>query len=49
MDLAPFAAIDPCGYPGMSVTQTTDLGLEFSVETAGKRLATLLLNKLENA
>lgn len=49
MDLAPFAAINPCGYPGMAVTQTKNLGLEFSVETAGKRLATLLLNKLENA
>ncbi len=22
MDLAPFAAIDPCGYPGLAVTQT---------------------------
>jgi lipoyl(octanoyl) transferase len=27
MDLAPFAAIDPCGYPGLRVTQTRDLGL----------------------
>src|SRR5258708_12616773 len=22
MDLAPFSAIDPCGYPGLAVTQT---------------------------
>ena len=27
MDLAPFAAIDPCGYPGLRVTQMKDLGL----------------------
>jgi lipoyl(octanoyl) transferase len=27
MDLSPFAAIDPCGYPGLRVTQTRDLGL----------------------
>ena len=24
MDLAPFAAIDPCGYPGLAVTQLSD-------------------------
>ena len=28
MDLAPFLAIDPCGYPGLAVTQTRDLGIE---------------------
>ena len=27
MDLAPFAAIDPCGYPGLRVTQTRALGI----------------------
>jgi len=27
MDLAPFSAIDPCGYPGLQVTQMRDLGL----------------------
>src|SRR6185503_10112880 len=26
MDLAPFRAIDPCGYPGLAVTQTKSLG-----------------------
>jgi lipoyl(octanoyl) transferase len=26
-DVAPFDAIDPCGYPGMRVTRTRDLGL----------------------
>ena len=27
MDLAPFADIDPCGYPGLAVTQLGDLGV----------------------
>jgi len=49
MDLAPFAAIDPCGYPGLAVTQTRDLGFEFSVATAGARLADILARKLEGA
>jgi lipoyl(octanoyl) transferase len=49
MDLAPFAAIDPCGYPGLAVTQTRNAGFDFSVESAGKRLASLLTERLENA
>ena len=49
MDLAPFAAINPCGYPGLAVTQTRALGLPYTVETAGERLAGLLLEKLEHA
>ena len=28
MDLAPFSAINPCGYQGMAVTQLRDLGIE---------------------
>jgi len=27
MDLQPFARINPCGYPGMAVTQTRDQGI----------------------
>jgi len=27
MDLSPFTAIDPCGYQGLQVTQTRDLGI----------------------
>jgi lipoyl(octanoyl) transferase len=49
MDLAPFAAIDPCGYPGLAVTRTRDLGFDFSVSTAGARLAQILAEKLEHA
>ena len=27
MDLSPFSAINPCGYPGLEVTQLVDLGV----------------------
>lgn len=49
MDLAPFAAIDPCGYPGLRVTQTRDLGMKESLEEIGNKLAALLVEKLEHA
>ncbi len=32
MDLLPFAAIDPCGYPGLRVTQTKDLGIAVTAD-----------------
>lgn len=46
MDLAPFADIDPCGYPGLAVTQLSDLGVARTVETAGGELAPLLAANL---
>jgi lipoyl(octanoyl) transferase len=49
MDLSPFFAIDPCGYPGLAVTQLRDLGLRQSVQAAGERLAGLLLKGIEDA
>jgi lipoyl(octanoyl) transferase len=49
MDLAPFAAIDPCGMPGLKVTQTRDLGLAFSTGSAGAKLAEILSGLLQNA
>jgi len=39
MDLAPFAAIDPCGYPGLEVTHTRALGIAGSPAEIGERLA----------
>lgn len=39
MDLLPFLAIDPCGYPGLAVTQTRDLGVNANVDEVGERLA----------
>jgi lipoyl(octanoyl) transferase len=38
MDLRPFADIDPCGYPGLAVTQLADFGVERSVAAAGAEL-----------
>jgi lipoyl(octanoyl) transferase len=32
MDLSPFDAIDPCGYPGLRVTQTKDLGIAVTAD-----------------
>jgi lipoyl(octanoyl) transferase len=49
MDLSPFAAIDPCGYPGLAVTQLRDLGLPETVESAGAKLARHLVNRIEHA
>ena len=47
MDLAPFSDIDPCGYPGLAVTQLRDLGVVHSVGEAGAQLAPILAARLE--
>jgi lipoyl(octanoyl) transferase len=39
MDLSPFAAIDPCGYPGLAVTQLKDLGVSDSAQRVSHELA----------
>jgi lipoyl(octanoyl) transferase len=39
MDLAPFSDIDPCGYPGLAVTQVADFGVRIPVDDAGRALA----------
>jgi lipoyl(octanoyl) transferase len=39
MDLSPFMAIDPCGYPGLAVTQLRDLGVTISPELVSQALA----------
>jgi lipoyl(octanoyl) transferase len=49
MDLSPFSSIDPCGYPGLAVTQTRDIGMKETLATLGERLAVLLAEKIENA
>jgi lipoyl(octanoyl) transferase len=46
MDLAPFAAINPCGYPGMRVTQCRDLGVRLSQPQAEHVLARALLESI---
>ena len=47
MDLSPFHAINPCGYPGLQVTQTRDLGINASLDTLCEELARHLLRQLE--
>ena len=49
MDLSPFSAIDPCGYPGLPVTQTRDLGLPDTSAVMGEKLATRVIHHLEHA
>jgi len=49
MDLTPFSAINPCGYPGLQVTQTRDLGMEDGKDVLGTKLADILIGKLEHA
>jgi lipoyl(octanoyl) transferase len=49
MDLSPFGAIEPCGYPGLAVTQLRDLGIAGTVESIGEELAHLLVKRIEDA
>ena len=46
MNLAPFADIDPCGYPGLAVTQLADFSVERTVTQAGDELAPILAQHL---
>lgn len=46
MDLSPFHAINPCGYPGLAVTQMRDLGIADSAELVGTRVTQHLLRAL---
>jgi len=48
MDLAPFAAINPCGYPGLRVTQTRDLGIDDGLEALSVNLCEKLKARLFN-
>jgi lipoyl(octanoyl) transferase len=49
MDLTPFGAIDPCGFPGLQVTQTKDLGFSEKISAMGRKLAEALIARIENA
>lgn len=46
MDLSPFRSIDPCGFPGLAVTQARDLGIRDSMESLGEKLARHLVQAL---
>lgn len=47
MDLAPFSDIDPCGYPGLAVTQTSAHGVAAGVRELGEALAHRIAQLLE--
>jgi lipoyl(octanoyl) transferase len=47
MDLSPFHAIDPCGYPGLKVTQLRELGIAEGVGTASAKLARAVVQRLD--
>jgi lipoyl(octanoyl) transferase len=47
MDLSPFSAINPCGYAGMAVTQTKDLGIALTPPQAAEALTRHLIAQLE--
>lgn len=49
MDLSPFQAINPCGYAGMPVTQTQDLGVSLSMTHIAEVLLRHLTQLLEQA
>jgi len=46
MNLAPFNDIDPCGYPGLAVTQLADFGVARTVAQAGEELTPFLRAEL---
>ena len=46
MDLTPFSYIDPCGYPGQTVTQLADLGVRRGLAVTGADLLTQLSGEL---
>lgn len=47
MDLSPFTAINPCGYAGLKVIQTTDLNVPLTPDQAGEQLSQHLLLQLD--
>ena len=49
MDLTPFDDIDPCGFPGMRVTQIAELTTAPSLIDAGATLAPLLFDRIARA
>ncbi|MET0007559.1 MAG: lipoyl(octanoyl) transferase LipB [Candidatus Thiodiazotropha sp. 6PLUC9] len=46
MDLEPFSRINPCGYPGLQVTQLADLNIDADLPSLGRELAQHLAERL---
>ena len=47
MDLSPFSRIDPCGYPGLRVTQMKELGFSQTPPIVGERLVQRVVETLD--
>ncbi|MBC7779644.1 MAG: lipoyl(octanoyl) transferase LipB [Proteobacteria bacterium] len=47
MDLSPFAGIDPCGFPGLAVTQTKALGIDQPADLLARHLAEVFIVLLQ--
>jgi lipoyl(octanoyl) transferase len=47
MDLSPFHAINPCGFPGLAVTQMRDLDIGCTTQHAGNLLTQHLMRILQ--
>jgi lipoyl(octanoyl) transferase len=48
MDLSPFSMINPCGYPGMRVTQLADHGVMQPLDTTTRRFQAHFEHLLDN-
>jgi len=46
METEPFSRINPCGYPGLTVTQVSELGCDTPLPTLGRELAEQLADRL---
>ncbi len=46
MDLEPFSRINPCGYPGMQITQTKDLGVSATIDQLSTQLCVAIERRL---
>ncbi len=47
MDLLPFSFINPCGFPGLQVTQARDAGINAPLDQLEQQLARILIEQLE--
>jgi len=46
MDMEPFAAINPCGYKGLQMTQLVDLGVPDNIDVISQRITEKLIIRL---
>lgn len=47
MDLAPFSYINPCGYEGLEVIQTSTMGISDDMSTLAEKLQLMLVDQIQ--